>query len=88
MTSFYWWIMKRHIKDLNSICIDTLILLGSKNGIVIDFEEFVLNSLQTVKPHLIERKLERGLARRIMESNWVMNTPSKIGENAKIPPKL
>lgn len=80
--------MKRHIKDLNSICIDTLILLGSKNGIVIDFEEFVLNSLQTVKPHLIERKLERGLARRIMESNWVMNTPSKIGENAKIPPKL
>lgn len=80
--------MKRHTKDLNSICIDTLILLGSKNGIVIDFEEFVLNSLQTVKPHLIERKLERGLARRIMESNWVMNTPSKIGENAKIPPKL
>lgn len=80
--------MKRHIKDLNSICIDTLILLGSKNGIVIDFEEFVLNSLQTVKPHLIERKLERGLARRIMESNWVMNTPSKIAENAKIPPKL
>lgn len=80
--------MKRHTKDLNSICIDTLILLGSKNGIVIDFEEFVLNSLQTVKPHLIERKLERGLARRIMESNWVMNTPSKIGENAKIPPKI
>lgn len=80
--------MKRHTKDLNSICIDTLILLGSKNGIVIDFEEFVLNSLQTVKPHLIERKLERGLARRIMDSNWVMNTPSKIGENAKIPPKL
>lgn len=80
--------MKRHTKDLNSICIDTLILLGSKNGIVIDFEEFVLNSLQVVKPHLIERKLERGLARRIMDSNWVMNTPSKIGENAKISPKL
>lgn len=80
--------MKRHTKDLNLICIDTLILLGSKNGIVIDFEEFVLNSLQAVKPHLIERKLERGLAMRIMESNWVMNTPSKIGENAKISPKL
>lgn len=80
--------MKRHTKDLNLICIDTLILLGSKNGIVIDVEEFVLNSLQAVKPHLIERKLERGLARRIMESNWVMNTPSKIGENAKISPKL
>lgn len=80
--------MKRHTNDLNLICIDTLILLGSKNGIVIDVEEFVLNSLQAVKPHLIERKLERGLARRIMESNWVMNTPSKIGENAKISPKL
>ena len=51
LCTFHWWSMKSVTKDLDLIRINALILIRNKNGTVTDYEECVLNSLQTIKPH-------------------------------------